>query len=177
MEVMQIKSQSQYMMPGICCVCGAPAGENKMKVSGSSWSGKTTVTLGFPLCDACSEIEQEWTKRGRKGCLPTIAVSVILCGGAMAITQFFEVEKGTNLNGFVGCMFISAGLVLILGLIYQLVISRKDKYKQLGNAVRIKNYERGWSKGDKFTIEFQNKAFADLFKQMNAALILDSKKK
>lgn len=49
---------NQVVMPRVCCSCGEPGAFDELKVGGSDTMGKTSVTVGVPLCSRCAGILQ-----------------------------------------------------------------------------------------------------------------------
>ena len=176
MRVMKVRAQNQYAVPRVCCVCGAAAGPETLRAEDVS-GGRTTVSLSFPLCSPCARIRDAGVKRSRIGCLSGMGVSALLCIAALVIVQVFDVTPGTTLNGVVGCLFILAALVFLVTGVLALITGREPSYRRVREAVQIKGYRRGWTGKDTVTISFANEQFAELFGQLNAAVVLGNEEK
>ncbi|MDO8914500.1 MAG: hypothetical protein Q7W16_00250 [Coriobacteriia bacterium] len=79
MKSVRLVPGASYVMPGICCSCGAPAGSGKLRAGGSANAGKYTVSLDFPLCDVCAAREKKERSNKGLGCLTAVlALSLAL---------------------------------------------------------------------------------------------------
>lgn len=47
---------SRMAVPPLCVACGELAGGGTLPVSAGDWSGKRSITMQFPLCQACAEV-------------------------------------------------------------------------------------------------------------------------
>lgn len=176
MEIIKVRAQNQYAVPRVCCVCGSAAGPEVLQAEDVS-GGRTIVGLSFPLCPSCSRIRDIGAKRSRIGCVSGLGASALLCITSFVILQVFEVTPGTTLNGIVGCLFILAAMAFLGTGVLALIIGREPSYRKVQKAVQIKGYKRGWTGKDTVTIAFTNDQFAELFRQLNAAVVLSSERK
>ena len=176
MQVIKVRAQNQYAVPRVCCVCGSAAGPEVLQAEDASW-GRTIVSLSFPLCPSCSRIRDIGAKRSRIGCLSGLGVSALLCISSFVILQLFDVIPGTTLNGVVGCLFILAAMAFLGTGVLALIMDREPSYRKVRKAVQFKGYKRGWAGKDTITIAFANEQFAELFSQLNAAVVLGSERK
>jgi hypothetical protein len=79
MRSVRLVPGASYLMPGICCSCGAPAGTGRLRAGGSANAGKYTVSLDFPLCDVCAAKEKKERSNKGLGCLTAVlALSLAL---------------------------------------------------------------------------------------------------
>lgn len=175
MQVLEVRAQNQYAVPRVCCVCGSSAGPEVLQAQDAS--GGSTVSLSFPLCPPCSRVRDIGVKRSRIGLASGLGVSALLCIASLVISQVFDVTPGTTLNCLLGSLLIlSAAAFLITG-VFALIKGREPSYRRVREAVRIEGYKRGWTGKDTITISFANEQFADLFRQLNAAVVLGSERK
>lgn len=179
MGVIKVQLQNQYLMPPICCVCGAPAGTQKLNVGKSiGVSGKTTVSLPFPLCNMCANANEIVKKRRNKGCFTSLG-SIFLFFAATIISAVFKVSPGTLLNSLVGILFALSIFSFLGGLIYTLVAYRigmdpeiHNIFKRASKAVSIVSYKKGLFRKGHIIFKFANEQFAELFKQLNKDVVL-----
>jgi hypothetical protein len=175
----KVQLQNQYLMPPICCVCGAPAGTKKLNVGKSvGISGKTIVGLPFPLCDMCANAIEIVKKRRNKGCF-TILGSIFLFFAATTITVVFKVSAGTLLNSLVYILVALSIFLFLGGLIYTLVAYRigmdpeiHNIFKRASKAVSMVSYKKGLFRKGHIIFKFTNEQFAELFKQLNKDVVL-----
>lgn len=164
----KLRDQQQYLMPSICCACGAPSGNNTLKKTGSNWSGKNYATLAFPLCDTCHQTYRTGIKKARLGCLYGLIPGALLCIGGFAISNWMENNSSDFANMLLSVVLVIAVIAVAAGFVVTMVMNRQPAFKQVNEAVAIKNYRQSnmFSKGE-VTFVFRNQPFALLFQQMN----------
>ena len=54
----QVELQPGYVMPPFCVACGSTAGSWTVAESAYDAKTRTGITLHFPLCDACGQVER-----------------------------------------------------------------------------------------------------------------------
>jgi len=164
---------SQFIMPSLCVACGNPLQTTtyykEIRSKKSSWSGKytTEVSVKFPLCDHCAQIDESnpWylTVIGiLAGLLP-----VGLCLYAALIG--FNADKNL-LTGVI--MYVVTGLPLVL--VFYLVrwASMNPEKRRLNRSVRVNNFYKGGILGnDWIRFNFSNDLFASQFSSLNAGEI------
>jgi hypothetical protein len=170
---------STFSMPRACVVCGDPPVPGlTWKVSGakSNWSGKqtTTLTLEFPLCQACHDVSRE--KSGAKwiralGVLVAIVFCLVMAG---------VVGSGTFEEPILPVV-IGLGLLLALGLTVQwlsnqvnvrdLTPEQRERRRRVQRCAKISGFKapglifdkQGW-----ILFNFENASFAAAFSGLNA---------
>lgn len=179
----RLRKKASYSLPGICCVCGSPAGRGQIKVYGSSWLSPRLVTLLFPLCEECEAAFNRVSGRRRAGCgYGTLVVVPLLVGWVVT----FFLGKGDTAHPATavgGWLLAAAGAVIVVGLLYAaafpLFISRQEReaYRRVVQAVRIESCNPPGLFGDgDVVLRFAHEPFAALFRKQNERDLLELRK-
>jgi hypothetical protein len=178
METVTIRLQEQYVMPGVCCACGEPAGTGKLTTSGFSRGSGRVLNLSFPLCDRCALLSEMVNRRRRIGRWMTLGASLFVCV-ALGVPQAFEVVPGTSVYTFLGSLIVLVPLALLGMLAAQSLASVvglehevRETFRRVSKAVGIKRYDTDPLGGGYVTLAFDNEQFADLFQQRNVGIVL-----
>ena len=178
METVTIRLQDQYVMPNVCCACGAPAGAGKLTTSGFSRGSMRFVNLSFPLCDRCARLSEMVNRRRRNSRLAALGLSLFLCA-VLTIPQAFEVVPGTSVYTFLGSLIILVPLVLLGTLAAQWFASVvglghevRKTFRRVSKAVGIRRYDTNPLGDGYITLAFGNEQFADLFQETNVGVVL-----
>lgn len=168
----QVPYFSSYNMPVGCVACGNPLALHTTSIGTSSWTGKQSVSLKFPICDECNQAAKTTITASRLGCL----------GGL--ITVGFGAAFGTSLNN----LFNAAGLDWLFGVIFllggfwfgrRLAMSGKppelrERLVKLNKAVRMIGFSlpslfgsQGWIK-----LDFANPEYGLQFTALNSGKTL-----
>jgi hypothetical protein len=174
MEHLRIRVVTEYKMPPICCVCGAPSGPAKFRVSASSWSSRRPFSLYMPLCPECEAAYNTVDRRRRTGCWAGLGLAFVgATAGIIAQSLGANVPPG---SGLVLALFFGG---LLLGLIASLVIPRlfpapaREGYQRVLHAVQIKDYSPAGPMGHgSMTLLFAHPPFAAAFRDANQHLII-----
>lgn len=76
-----------------------------------------------------------------------------------------------------GLFMLSAAAFLITG-VFGFIMGREPSYRRVREAVQIKKYKRHLREAkDTVTISFANEQYAELFRRLNAAVVLDGESK
>lgn len=162
----QVEYFNSYNMPGGCIGCGNPVTPHTYSVGTSSWSGKQSVSLKFPICEDCHKANKVNTSANWLGCL-----------GAL-IAASIGISLGAGLNSLfhaAGLEFVGGLLGFIAGIILgrNLGISRnppevKERMTRLAKAVRMLGFSlpslfgKGWIK-----LEFADTNYGTQFMLLN----------
>jgi hypothetical protein len=164
----QVEYFGNYRMPGGCVGCGNPLATHTFDVGNSSWNGKQSVSLKFPVCEECykaSKVNPGWL-----GCLGGILVGLVGAG------------IGASLEGLIdapGVLMIAGGFLgLIAGVMFSrnLIVSRqpvevRERIARLNNSVRMLGFNlptfgKGWIK-----LEFADDNYGRQFMLLNGGKI------
>ena len=159
-----------YTMPGICPVCGEPRmnGTGKLHTTNSYQSGnmKYTLSLDFPICQKCTDIQAFFTKYSNKASLWGIPFGVL---GIIIVIILGAADKSGDSGGYV-CGGIIAGFAAwgIAFAIINAIITRhfpatlKERNKRINPAVSISGFN-----SMEVSFKFTNSAYAAAFQQLN----------
>jgi hypothetical protein len=185
---------SSFNMPPVCVSCGAAAGSDKKWKArwGQLEKDKITLSVEFPLCQACAgELEFKRKRSAKFVYLLFVLLSLYLC-----------LLTSTGINGAVGgkgVLGVAAGLVVLVLVVllgswlsdlidtagftpeqkkewHQKKKARAKKTKMLGRSVRIVKVRLpdlfGKSNSGSIDFEFENLIFAREFAAMNLGQIV-----
>jgi hypothetical protein len=164
----QVEYFNSYNMPSVCVGCGNPVAPKTYDVGNSSWSGKQSVSLKFPVCEDCykaSKVNPGWL-----GCLGGLVLAIV--GAAL----------GTSLEGlidFPGLLMIGGAFIGFIAGIYisrYLIVSRqspdvRERIERLNKSVRMLGFSlptfgKGWIK-----LEFADANYGNKFMLLNGGKI------
>jgi hypothetical protein len=178
METVTIRLQDQYVMPEVCCACGAPAGTGKLTTSGFSRGSGRFLNLTFPLCDRCARLSEMVNRRRRTSRWVALGVSLFLCV-ALGLPQTLEAVPGTSVYTFLESLIVLAPLALVGMLAAQSFASVvglerevRDTFRRVSRAVGIEHYDTDPLGDGYVTLAFGNEQFADLFQKINVGVVL-----
>lgn len=180
MPTFKLELQKEYNLPPTCCTCGEPAASTRYVVGGSSWTSRRWISLPFPLCRTCEEGYMAVARLRRTGCTTSALLGVLLGGAGLMLNALNP--KGSTAEAAGGYLAIAAAVILTVGVAAYFLLplwaprEARDTYWRVKRAVVIKSYtSRGmWRKGT-ITIRFGRDDFAESFKRLNAAALLESK--
>lgn len=171
-KVVTIPRVTTYHMPGMCVACGKPLNGStaKIKASVQQTSGnlRTTLSLDFPLCMECNDVQKLFTKISNKAL--GIAAAIIGPLAAAFLVIGLLTVKGSDNGGVVGGA-VCGGFILwmvVFGIL-QSVLNKKqpqetqDRHKLIGKAVGITGFT-----STSVTFKFASETFATLFESMNS---------
>jgi len=169
MEVVTVRVRESYVMPRLCCACGAAAGAQTVSASKSVSRGRRweSVTLKFPVCDACARVgasaRQAVGRRRAVGFLGGLGLSAPLC---LLALPAFEVSP---LLGVAAVLALAVlGGMIGRWLAWQWPRRLRDAYRRVCGAVQVTRYQPGFLGAGRASLGFANEEFASLFRQMNA---------
>lgn len=178
METVTIRLQDQYVMPQVCCACGAPAGTGKLTTSGFSRGSGRFLNLAFPLCDRCARLSEMVNRRRRASRLVALGVCLFLCV-ALGLPQALGAVPGTSVYTLLGSLIVLAPLALVGMLAAQWFASVvglerevRDTFRRVSRAVGIERYDTNPLGDGYVTLAFGNEQFADLFQKTNVGVVL-----
>jgi hypothetical protein len=162
-----------YQMPGTCPVCNEQrlGGTGKIHTSNSYKSGnmKYTLSLDFPLCKKCTDIQALFSKiNGKAGGLG--AIPGVLAGIGIAILGSSGTSSSSNSGNFF-CYGIIAGAIVwgIAGWIISSILTRnmpktlKERNKRIAGAASISGFNP-----THVNFKFNNKSYAAAFQLLNS---------
>lgn len=184
---MSIKVRTSYFgnfnIPQICIGCGGGPIVSHLKVQKEQQSGnrKSTLTLGFPLCQECDELNSR-----KFGNVPR---TIFFVGILLTILGFIlpivfgsaeENSQGWILGILIGVVVLTFTAVAssLLHKNMDFTSEEREKLKQIKHSVKITEFQQPGllSPNGRITFKFENHDFADLFSQMNAGQIIGGMK-
>lgn len=179
MDTVKLRFRRQYAVPSICCACGAPAGKDTLKVSGSGWASRGWIALEFPLCDACAQVITPLAQRRKLGCGLGGGLAVLALAG-LALLSAVQGDMTAPFYLLLAIVFLAPiGSLLAYGLMpLGLSPDQRESYRRIGDSVKVKHLRAPgpFGKGS-ITLSLAHQPFADLFRQMNGQLIIVDGKK
>jgi len=179
MEIVTIRQQDQYVLPKVCCACGAPAESGRLLASGSSRSSARFVNLFFPLCDRCAHLSAIVSRRRRIIRWAGLGLSLLASIAGLGISYVLGAIPDISLFTFLGSLTIFVPLALLGTLIAQWLVSVvglnrevRETFRRVSKAAKVKRYDADVLGGGYITLAFVNEHFADLFQQMNTGVVL-----
>jgi len=182
-ESRQSPPEDEFAMPGICCVCGAPAERRSLRVYGSSWLSNRLLVMRFPLCATCDAAYVVLSQRRRLGCglAGTVAVFLAL---AWVVAAVAGGVGGWRPGSALSLWFLGLSLgVLVVGLalyalmpLFAAAPEIRARYRQVKRSVQIPNFVPSGILGQgSIVIRFAYRPFAEEFKEMNRGALLEGK--
>jgi hypothetical protein len=162
-----------YQMPGTCPVCNEPRnnGKGKIHTTNSYKSGnmKYTLSLDFPLCQKCSNIQALFTKNSNRasllglpfGVIGIAITFVIGMAGPSAIT-FADMICPGIIVGFVAWMVAFAIINAIIN--SKLPKTLKTRNSRIGGTANISGFNP-----THVSFKFKSKSYAAAFQLLNTA--------
>ena len=161
----QVEYFGNYAMPGGCVACGDPLATKTYEVGNSSWNGKQSVSLKFPVCEECykaSKVNPGWL-----GCLGGLLVAIVGVGIGSSIGGLFNISEVLMVAG--GFFGLLGGILLTR----YLMVSRqpvevRERIARLNKSVRVTGFSlpslfgKGWIK-----LEFADPAYGNQFMVLN----------
>jgi len=169
MSIIKLDYRGGYVMPGVCCVCGAPAGKGVYYAGGSSFSGKTHISLPFPLCDEHNQAFKDIGRRRRVGCLIGIAPLVLFILFLMATASVPAENAAVSIIR--GLLVVVAVLGILGGVIASVAIGAGAP-----KAVSVKDFKLPGLLAGHVTLWFANEQVADLFATLNADAVKERRR-
>lgn len=161
-----------YSMPGTCPVCNEArlGGTGKIQTSNSYRSGnmKYTLSLAFPICQKCTDIQTLFTKQSNKAALLGLPFGVV----ALVLTFVIGMSGASgSVFGEMICPGILIGLAAwgIAWGISNAILNRKfpktlkDRHSRIGNAASISSFSP-----THVSFKFKSKAYAAAFQLLNS---------
>ena len=164
----QVEYLNSYNMPSVCVGCGNPVAPKTYDVGNSSWSGKQSVSLKFPVCEECYKASR--VNPGWLGCLGGLLAAIIGAGIGLSLESLIDfpgfLMLGGAFLGFIGGILLSR----------YLIVSRKpldvrERIARLSKSVRMVGFNlptfgKGWIK-----LEFADTAYGNQFMLLNGGKI------
>lgn len=177
----QAPPEDEFAMPGICCVCGAPAERRSLRVYGSSWFSNRLLVMRFPLCAACDAPYTLLSRRRRFGCALAGGLAILLAL-AWVVAAAAGGVGGWETGSALSLWFLGLSLAtLLIGLaLYALMPffaappEIRARYRRVKQSVQIPNFTPGGVLGEGcIVIRFAYPPFAEEFKRLNRATLLE----
>jgi hypothetical protein len=161
-----------YQMPGTCPVCNEQrlGGTGKIHTTNSYRSGnmKYTLSLDFPICKKCTDIQALFTKVTNKA-TGFGAIPGALAGIGIAILSSSAPSSSSNSGNFF-CYGIIAGAIVwgIAGWIISSILTRnmpktlKERNKRIAGSASISGFSPSH-----VNFKFKNKSYAAAFQLLN----------
>jgi hypothetical protein len=161
-----------YQMPGTCPVCNEPrlGGKGKIHTTNSYKSGnmKYTLSLDFPICQKCTDIQALFAKNSNKASLLGIPFGVL----ALILTFVIGANSGPSGNSSSNyiCIGIIAGF-LVWGIAFAVINAilnskfpktLKDRNARIVGAANISAFNP-----THVSFKFKNKTYAAAFQLLN----------
>jgi hypothetical protein len=166
----QVEYFGTYNMPSGCVACGDPIAPHLYSVGTSNWSGKQSVSLKFPLCEECNQVEKMVRSASWAGCLGSLLLMAI---GAALGSGLNAIIHGDGLQIVGGTLGLVAGFIVgrILALNSKTPEQRK-RIDQVNKSVRMLGFNlptlfgKGWIK-----LEFANDKYGMQFMLLNGGKV------
>jgi hypothetical protein len=164
---------STYLMPGTCPVCNGQraGGTGKLHTSNSYTSGRMryTLSLDFPICQKCTDIQAFFSRRSKRAMLLGLPVGVLTLLVAIILSA---TSKNSSDSGNFICFGILGAFAVwgIASAMINAIINRnlptalKERNKRLGPAVSISTFNP-----THVSFKFGNNAYAAAFQMVNTA--------
>jgi len=174
MDSLPIRVVSEYEMPPLCCVCGAPPGPAKFKVYAATWRKRRPFAVFFPLCPTCEEAYKAVDRRRRLGCWVGVGLAFLVAVIGIVAPAVMVSEGSLSVLTFV--LFFAAILLGIAAyLLTPLLFSaqRRTSYQRVQRAVQIKDYRPGGTLGSgTMVLIFAHAPFGEAFRELNEHLVV-----
>jgi hypothetical protein len=174
MDPLPIRVVSEYKMPPICCVCGAPSGPAKFKVYASAWNRRRPFGVYFPLCPTCEQTYSTVDNRRRLGCWTSVGLAFLV-----AVVGIVAQIAIAGANSWAGLTFLFFFGLLLLGVVAYLLVPlffpapTRAYYQRVRRAVQIKEYRPSGALGPgTMVLAFAHHSFAEAFRALNEHLVI-----
>jgi MFS family permease len=171
---------SYYVMPSICCACGAPAGNHwlKLKTGRLQYAVRADITLKVPLCASCSKMRNIGIIAMTVGVLAGLVVSGVLLAYTASLwraieTQWLRIGIPIVLVLVIASICGGISQTLVLKILYPKAtrLSTRLANNSVAEMALIKAKDLNLGTGDRMIFFFENDAFVTQFQTSNGGML------